>query len=183
MTDLRVPGTHHMGPDALFIRHRLSAGPYTSLDPATPANSRLGKAIRSQAGYCLPRRRVPAARRIQTGKSGAFCSASKDGDFTFGVRSNGLRRRSGSIIFGRTDTRHWIRHRPCRRAPPRPLTRLSPEKVCSRHRQLVTCSRRATAAVALGVALRSAAGGFFGPTRRIWRQDAIEGDVCSQERR
>ena len=32
----------------------------------------------------------PAARRIQTGKSGAFCSASKDGDFTFGVRSNGL---------------------------------------------------------------------------------------------
>ena len=90
MTDLRVPGTHHMGPDALFIRHRLCAGPYTSLDPAIPANSRLGKAIRSQAGYCLPRRRVPAARRIQTSSSGGFCSASKDGDFTFGVRSNGL---------------------------------------------------------------------------------------------
>ena len=87
MADLRVPGTHHMGPDALFIRHRLCAGPYTSLDPATPpANSRLGKAIGSQAGYCLPRRRVPAARRIQTSSSGGFCSASKDGDFTFGVR-------------------------------------------------------------------------------------------------
>ena len=90
MTNRRVPGTHHMGPDALFIRHRLCAGPHTSLDAATPANSRLGKAIRSQAGYCLPRRRVPAARRIQTSSSGGFCSASKDGDFTFGVRSNGL---------------------------------------------------------------------------------------------
>ena len=52
MTDLRVPGTHHMGPDALFIRHRLCAGPYTSLDAATPANSRLGKAKSGNPGYC-----------------------------------------------------------------------------------------------------------------------------------
>ena len=55
-----------------------------------------------------------------------------------GYAQTGCWARGGSRFFGRTDTRHWIRHRPCRRAPPRPLTRLSPEKVFSCHRQLVT---------------------------------------------